>query len=171
MNNEEARQKILDAFKLKERIDAATKRYNGMRKELGDYIEENRIDELSTGVIEDKEFTGVILTAKISERVSSLVYDTDKLKERLDKETYNEVVDKTYTINDIDALISLLKSAGISPSTFKKLITVTEVADKARIQQLFSVGELSFDQIQGCYSATISKSVNITKSKAKMQKG
>lgn len=171
MNNEEARQTLVNAFKLKEKIDKATKRYNGMRQELGAYIESEHLDELSTGVLEDHEFTGVILTAKVSERVSSLVYDTDKLKEQLDKETFNEIVDKTYTINDIEALISLLKNAGVSPQDFKKLITVTEVANKARIQQLFAVGELSFEQLQGCYSATISKSVNISQSKAKMQKG
>lgn len=156
----ELNEALREALLWKERSDKATKKYNEIRQSIALYMESNNMQE-----VVDEAFEGGSIKAKLVERVTSLKYDTEAMKERFDKEVYNEVVDKTYTIVDIDSLIKLLKKAGVKPSEFKTLIHVDETANKQRIQQLFSVGDITNEQLKGTFTATISKSIQITQEK------
>ena len=152
---------ISKGFSLKSQIDSLTKEYNKIRNDVYDYLDQNKITSLEAP--EQNELgnsTGFLKASKV-DRVTSLVYDIPKLKQKIDAELFNEIVDKTYTITDIDALISLLKKAGVKPKEFKKLITVSERVNNGKIQQAYSVGEISLQDISGAYEVKVSKSLQI----------
>ena len=112
---------------------------------------------------EDESIGSFTFTVKIVERLTSLVYDVPKLKKNLGKELSNEVIDKVYEISDMSNLIKLLKSHGVQPDEFKKFINVHEVVNNGKLQQLFSVGEITTKQIEGTYTAKLSKSIQVRK--------
>lgn len=84
-------------------------------------------------------------------RQRKITWFLDKLKKKLDKETYNKVVDKTYTINDMQGLIKYLKSCGVDPKKFKKFIDVDETLNEAKLNTYYETGALKKEDIEGCY--------------------
>lgn len=145
-------------YSLKRKMDCDKGTYNELRSKLAKHFEVNNLDELrvSDSIGDEND-----IVAKKQERITSLIYNMDVLKEKLGKDTFNDVVNKTYEVVDIDSLVELLKKAGIKPAEFKKCIKVHEEVDKARIQHLFSIGDITTEQINGTYTATISKSIRI----------
>jgi hypothetical protein len=88
-------------------------------------------------------------------------YLAEKLKEKLSKEIFNEIVDKSYTINDMNGLVRLLKEAGVPASEFKKFINVTENLNVPRIKQLYQIGDITSQDMKGCFEAKIIKGVRM----------
>lgn len=84
-------------------------------------------------------------------RTKKVTWLLDKLKQKLGKETYNDVVDKTYTINDMQGLIKYLKSCGVDPKKFKKFIDVAEELDETKLNTYYETGALKKEDIEGCY--------------------
>lgn len=81
-----------------------------------------------------------------------ITYDVNMLKTKLDKEVFNEVVNKTYMINDYAGMVKYLKSLGASPSDFKKFIEVEKTVDDKKLDQLSELGEITLEDLKGCYS-------------------
>lgn len=154
---------ISKGWSLKAQIDSLTETYNKVRNQVYDYLDQNKITSMEAPELSEMGSSTGLLKASKVDRVTSLVYDIPKLKKKLDPELFNEIVDKTYTINDINALIGLLKKAGIKPKEFKKLITVTEKVNNGKIQQAYSVGEISLQDISDAYEVKVSKSLQIRK--------
>ena len=99
-------------------------------------------------------------------RQRKITWFLDKLKKRLDKETYNKVVDKTYTINDMQGLIKYLKSCGVDPKKFKKFIDVEEQVNESRIDNMFNIGEIEKADVSGCYDVKLGEPyIRITETK------
>lgn len=107
--------------------------------------------------------TKVIVTRIRTKKVFWLV---EKLKEKLDKKTYNKIVDKTYTINDIEGLIKYLKSCGVDAKKFKKFIEVNEEVDGTELNNLYDRGEIKKKQIEDCYKVKLGEPyIRITEQK------
>ena len=107
--------------------------------------------------------TKVIVTRIRTKKVFWLV---EKLKEKLDKKTYNEIVDKTYTINDMEGLIKYLKSCGVDAKKFKKFIEVNEEVDETKLNNLYDRGEIKKKQIEDCYEVKLGEPyIRITEQK------
>lgn len=105
----------------------------------------------------------VIVTRIRTKKVFWLV---EKLKEKLDKKTYNKIVDKTYTINDIEGLIKYLKSCGVDAKKFKKFIEVNEEVDGTELNNLYDRGEIKKKQIEDCYEVKLGEPyIRITEQK------
>lgn len=99
-------------------------------------------------------------------RTKKVFWFIEKLKEKLDKKTYNEIVDKTYTINDIEGLIKYLKSCGVDAKKFKKFIEVNEEVDETKLNNLYDRGEIKKKQIEGCYEVKLGEPyIRITEQK------
>lgn len=90
-------------------------------------------------------------------------YYADKLKEKLGKEKSNEVLDRQYIITDIDSLVKLLKNSGVEAKKFKKYLTIQEQVNKEKIRKLFEVGDITKEDLKGCYDAKLSVSVQLKK--------
>lgn len=99
-------------------------------------------------------------------RTKKVLWFVEKLKEKLDKKTYNEIVDKTYTINDMEGLIKYLKSCGVDAKKFKKFIEVNEEVDETKLNNLYDRGEIKKKQIEDCYEVKLGEPyIRITEQK------
>ena len=99
-------------------------------------------------------------------RTKKVFWFVEKLKEKLDKKTYNEIVDKTYTINDMEGLIKYLKSCGVDAKKFKKFIEVNEEVDETKLNNLYDRGEIKKKQIEDCYEVKLGEPyIRITEQK------
>ena len=163
LTEKKAKLLIGKAFSLKSQIDSLTAEYNKAREAVYDYMAQEKVKYLE-GIETDEvgSESGILVATKI-ERVTSITYDIEKLKKRLNKGLFDEVVDKTYTVTNIDAMIALLKKAGIKPKEFKPLIQVSESVNNAKLQQAYSVGEISMNDIAEAYNARISKTLKIAR--------
>jgi len=92
---------------------------------------------------------------------ATIIYDLDALRENMTSELYNEITNKQYTVPNMPALIKLLKENGVKPADFKKLISSNVSLDTDALNQLYSVGDITPKMIAGCYTATITKSIQI----------
>lgn len=91
-----------------------------------------------------------------SVRRKSIAWDAKKLKDALSKKVFSKIVHKTYTVNDMDGLVKYLKSCGVDPKKFKSFIDVETQVDSKEIDKLYSVGDITKDQISGCYTVEMS---------------
>lgn len=81
-------------------------------------------------------------------------FDAELVQKKLDKETFNEICIKEYRIIDFDGLISYLKSIGANPKEIKKYIYCDKTIDKEKVDQLGELGDLSLEDLEGCYSVS-----------------
>lgn len=90
-------------------------------------------------------------------RAKKVIWDVKKLKEKMDKEKFNAVVTKQYTITDMNGLIRYLKSCGVDPKKFKKYLEVTQSVDEKTLDQLYNTGVITKNDISGCYEVKMSE--------------
>lgn len=83
---------------------------------------------------------------------TSVIFDIDALENNLSKEMCKDVIDKSYTITDINRLIIYLKSCGVDPKVFKSFINVTKTVDTKKVDKLADLGLISKKQLEGCYT-------------------
>lgn len=117
----------------------------------------------SVEVVSQTEGHTVLVASKV-ERIT-INYNAEALKEKLKREVYEEIVDKSYFIKDVEGLKYALRSRGVTGEEFRGLVGVTESINKEKIKQLYSIGDIKQAQLNGCYTATISKSVQIKERK------
>ena len=99
-----------------------------------------------------------------------VIFDVQKLKEKLDKSVLKIIINKQYQINDFMGLVEYLKSCGVNPVKFKKFIDVIESPNCEEIERLGDIGELTMDDLKGCYEVRESEGyIKITESKDKEQ--
>lgn len=84
-------------------------------------------------------------------RTKKVIWDVSKLKKKLNKETYNNIVDKTYIVNNMQGLIKYLKSCGVDPKKFKKFIEVEEKVNETKLNVLYDTGKMEKKDIEECY--------------------
>lgn len=85
-------------------------------------------------------------------RTKKVTWLLDKLKQKVGKDIYSEVVNKTYTVNDMQGLIRYLKTCGVDPKKFKRFIDVTEELDETKLDTYYETGALKTKDIEGCYA-------------------
>lgn len=85
-------------------------------------------------------------------RTKRVTWLLDKLKQKVGKDIYSEVVNKTYTVNDMQGLIRYLKTCGVDPKKFKRFIDVTEELDETKLDTYYETGALKTKDIEGCYT-------------------
>lgn len=99
-------------------------------------------------------------------RKKTILWNVEKLKKKLNKNHYNEVVDKTYTISNMLGLIKYLKRCGVDPVKFKSFIDVTESVNETKLNNLYELGEVSKADLGGCYDVNMSEPyIRITETK------
>lgn len=85
-------------------------------------------------------------------RTKKVTWLLDKLKQKVGKDIYSDVVNKTYTVNDMQGLIRYLKTCGVDPKKFKRFIDVTEELDEIKLDTYYETGALKTKDIEGCYT-------------------
>ena len=149
--------KLYDAQQEKEQFD---KYYEEVRKKeqlsISNFIFTNLPKDQNSFEIELDEgvgyYTNHIKLNVTRIRAKRVTWLLDKLKQKLGKDTYKDVVDKTYTVNDIQGLIKYLKSCGVEPKKFKKFIDVDETLNETKLNTYCETGALKKSDIEGCYA-------------------
>lgn len=151
---------ILETIELEEQAGKLLLKIDENKKKIQKFFDENGIKEMEVPISQtSKKETKVV--CKKAERVT-VKYDVDKLKEKLDDELFIEVTKRSYIIKDINAMIKLMKDAGVRAKDFKALIEAKITPDTQAIKRLYDAGELNMKMLKGTYQATISKSIKIT---------
>lgn len=134
--------KLNSSFKQQE--EAYKHRKDELQTVIKDYADQNNLSEFGF-----KSKKGLIKARPILN--TKITWFVDKLSEKLSKNVFSEVMSKTYTITDFDGLVSYLKSCGVDPKEFKKFIDVEQKVDDKKIDQLSKLGEITQEQLAGCY--------------------
>lgn len=99
---------------------------------------------------------------------TTVEWDVAKLKKRLPKSVLKKVLRKEYRVIGMSQLVKYLQSCGVDPNIFKQYIDVVETVDQAAIDQAGELGEITVQQINGCYTVDCQKpyfKVNLSKGK------
>lgn len=149
-NDKTTLREVLELHRLEEQFKEYKSAYEARKKSLTTSIS-NYMYSNGYGMFNfrSREF-GAVKVNKIVRK--TIVWDADKLKKKLNPEIFEEVSEKQYTINDIDGLVKYLKSCGVSPKKFKKFIDVETKIDNARVNHLSEIGDITSEDIQGCYT-------------------
>jgi hypothetical protein len=158
----ESVRKLYEAKKEKERVDSF---YDEVKKKeqiaISNFMFTNLPQEQKSFDIELDEgvayYTNHVRLQVTRVRRQKVIWLLDKLKKKLSKEMYKDVVKKTYTINDMQGLVRYLKSCGVDAKKFKKFINVSEEADETKLDYLYDTGKLNKKDIAGCYEVQMSE--------------
>lgn len=151
---------ILETLELEEQAGKLLLQIDENKKKIQQYFDENGIKQMEVSVSETSKSKTVVVCKK-TER-ATVKYDVDKLKEKLDDEMFIEVTNRSYQIKDIDAMIKLIRDAGVRARDFKALIEAKITPDTQAIKRLYDAGEITMKQLKGTFKATISKSIKIS---------
>ena len=151
---------ILETLELEEQTGKLLLQIDENKKKIQQYLDENGIKQMEVPVSETSKSKTVVVCKK-TER-ATVKYDVDKLKEKLDDEMFIEVTNRSYQIKDIDAMIKLMRDAGVRARDFKALIEAKITPDTQAIKRLYDAGEITMKQLKGTFKATISKSIKIS---------
>ena len=151
---------ILETLELEEQTGKLLLQIDENKKKIQQYFDENGIKQMEVPVSETSKRKTVVVCKK-TER-ATVKYDVDKLKEKLDDEMFIEVTNRSYQITDIDAMIKLMRDAGVRARDFKALIEAKITPDTQAIKRLYDAGEITMKQLKGTFKATISKSIKIS---------
>lgn len=86
-----------------------------------------------------------------------VVFDIVKLKHKLGKKKFKAVSMATWNCFDIDGLAKYVKSLGGEFDVFKSFFNVTTEVDESEVNRLSEIGEITAEDIEGCYSVNEGK--------------
>lgn len=115
-------------------------------------------------VVDNEDLEGNELVVNRVQK-TSVIFDIDALENNLSKEMSKDVIDKSYTITDINRLIIYLKSCGVDPKVFKSFINVTKTVDEKKLDKLADLGLIRKEQLEGCYTLKRQKPYFVVKMK------
>lgn len=137
----------------KQKFEKVEKQYKQLKEqfeadmlELTDELGKKRVQFESDNLAVDG---GALAVCKVEK--TSIEWDAEKLERKLPKSVARKVIKKKYSIADMKGLTEYLKSCGVDPKAFKRYLAIERTVDTKAVDQLGNVGELSVQQISGCY--------------------
>jgi hypothetical protein len=145
-------QLINEMFTLKKQRESIDAKYQARRLELLRVFDKSPLKKLSSG-----------LHTAICKKSLVMDYDVEKMDKnnKLPQDLKAKIINKEILIENYPAIVQLLKDAGVSPADFKKYISVRKTVNKDVVKQLFEQELISLDDIQGCYTADMKRSIEI----------
>jgi len=148
---------VKKAFRAKQMSAEFSLEYDNLRKKIQQHFDTNAAENIIA--VDD---------IRVSKRSKIYIdYFVGKLREKLHKTVFSKVTSRTYYIKDINGLIELMKQAGIKPSQFKKLIDVKIEVNGNMIKQLYEVGDITKEDLDGCYEVKVTNYIDMRQIKEK----
>ena len=97
-------------------------------------------------------------TVYVAER-TNIEYDTEKLKKKLPPSILKRVVLVQREISDWGEFVRVMKKHNIYPIELKDTLNKKEVVDQKELTKLYENGTISLDDLDGCYTASVKKSI------------
>ncbi|MCR5587487.1 MAG: hypothetical protein K6F77_08140 [Lachnospiraceae bacterium] len=93
----------------------------------------------------------------VCQRISQVevTFNTNKLKDVLNKKQQKSVIRKHYQVNNWPGLLGFLKESGVEWKEFIKYVDVSETVDEAALEKLVELGEVDTDEIIECSNSRI----------------
>lgn len=126
-------------------------KYNQLKKKAYAILSES-FDELG-----DPKTIEIDVDGDLGLRVNKVVrqnitFDKDAIKENLSHKLAEQIVSKTYTIYDTESFLSYMKELGANPKRLKSYLEPTEKVDLVMLEQLERSGDVSLEDLEGCYT-------------------
>lgn len=153
---DEMKQIIDLMYDLKITKNAAEEEYGEKRKAILDYF----LNNIKSGATLKGEVAQVVKSDKVT-----TTYYTNKLKENLDVEIFNEAVSRTYNIPDIEKMIKMLKKYKVPAKEFKQLLEINEQINVEVLNNMYELGDITDDDLLGCYETNITHAIKVTAKK------
>lgn len=132
---------------------------------------QNQIDGLNMLLVQKKEIMAAYFQKSGHKSVSNdecvvytqerttVDYDIDKITEKVDPKLTELFIEKEYTISDWKAFGRFCKQNDISASQLRPFIHVMKSINKDRLTKLYEHDKISLKDLEGCYTAKVTKSV------------
>lgn len=165
--DKEIRNEICELYKIDKEFKALKERKQKIYDELNVYLDKTGETELVTEYIDDDTLKEIEL--KVVRVMSKKIeYKIDRLENRIQKDTLNKFIDKTYTIRNWKSVVRLLKKYKVPAKEFIALINVDKKVNEKNLDQLEAIGEVSYDMLKDCYVLNyLSSSIRLFKLKKK----
>lgn len=151
---------IKKANTLNKHIESLNQEYNELKEKIQKYFDKKDIKTMDVDNIHVVKSERLNITYN-AEMLELKLKNSTSHDARNNKEIINEVIVRAYSIVDYDGLVTLLKRRGVRPGEFKEHVRIVRAVDKKALNKLFEVGDLDIKQLEGCYEATITKSISI----------
>ena len=97
-------------------------------------------------------------TVYVQER-TNIDYDIDALKQTLPRDQYDSFVVTEHSIDDWKGFCRLLKKHGLTAQDVRPFISITRKVDQQKLNQMYEHGAITIQDLHGCYTATVKKSI------------
>ena len=164
--NEEVKRNIVRLYELnnshKQSENEYKKEKEKLQRDISNFLFIEGIDGCEfRATIGDFAKEPTLISAKKIRR-KKINYIVDKLEKALGKVKSKKIINKTYLINDFNGLVTYLKECGVDPKVFKTFITVQKEVNKKSLEQMYELGEVTLEDIKGCYDVeTINSYIDI----------
>lgn len=159
VNTRKAKEEIIRLFEMREKFSVIKKTFEEESKALETSIKNfmyanGNVENITLRYQEKDEVNGPTVLKVLKVSPVKIKWLPEKLEKALGKERCSELIDKTYIIEDMDGLIKYLKSCGVNPKKFKSFLRVDKKVNPDVLKQMDELGEISSDEVKGCYEAT-----------------
>lgn len=151
--DEKAESLVYDFFKKKEKFRYVENKFKEAKSDFYAAMEKLFDDSDDCKIFD--HYADSFVVKKI-EKVS-VEFNAKKLKNRLKKSQFEKVVSKRYVVDDADGFLMYLKECGCDPAVLRDFIRTEFFVDKKALDMLFDIGDISKDDVDGCYTVKKSK--------------
>ena len=152
MKFDKVKSAVLELNKINKDFKSYEEEYKSRKEELTgiikQYAKEKRVDDFYISLKDTMLKVKPIVNKKI-------IWNFDELHKKVDKSLLKQFIEKEYIIEDFDGLVEYLKSCGVNPKKFKNYLTVKETVNKKNLDNLSDLGEITEQDIKGCYTIEI----------------
>lgn len=120
-------------------------------KDMNEYFEAQELGGNNSIVFDYPSLGNSALKVTRVQKVN-VDFDIEKLEKTLPKDVVKRVVVKRYEVANMEGLISYLKKCNVDPHVFKSFLNVTKHVEVSALDKLEELGEVSVEQLKGCYS-------------------
>ena len=97
-------------------------------------------------------------TVYVQER-TNIDYDIDALKQSLPRDQYDSFVVTEHSIDDWKGFCRILKKHGLTSQDVRPFISIVRKVDQQKLNQMYEHGAITIQDLHGCYTATVKKSI------------
>ena len=158
----EVEQATIDFIIAKQDADATAKNFNKIKQEYYSFM--NSVfdsgmygDATSlefTDEVEDDEGVKEMLYRSTRSVRTTVTWDVDATKKRLPKYLQGDVIKRQRDLIDLKGLVNYMRSIGGNAKKFWSFFNTTEFVDQDELDQLVELGEITLDDLSGCYTIT-----------------
>lgn len=158
----ELRKRVLSLLILKESYKRKEAEYKQEASEVNHLVETflKKRGDVQGLIQTDKEKIALTVVEP-----TTVIWDADKLSEKLDSDLAEDIIHKQAYITDYKAVVELLKRYQVPAKEFKQFIDVRKEVNEEAIEKLSELGWLNKKDVEGCYTMKKNKSyVRLTRS-------